>query len=50
MISEIVELINQNMGESERFSEAETVGQLKIMSDENLNLWFQSEENSVLFF
>jgi hypothetical protein len=39
-----------NDAAAEPFSEAEVLKQLQFMSDENMSIWWQPENDSVLFF
>jgi hypothetical protein len=43
-----MEKINDDVAEP--FSEAEVLKQLQFMSDENMSIWWQPENDSVLFF
>jgi hypothetical protein len=43
-------VMNSNLSFNEKFAEHEIVAQLQFMSDENMSLWWQAENKSVLFF
>jgi hypothetical protein len=49
-LEEILEMINDTVTESDHFSSLEIVGQLQIMSDDNMSLWWQPESQQVLFY
>lgn len=46
-VPEIMEMINEG---EDGFTLAEVLRQLEVMSDENMSLWYQPENNAVLFF
>jgi hypothetical protein len=49
-LDEILEMINDTISPSEYFSSPEVVGQLQVMSDDNMSLWWQPESQQVLFY
>lgn len=46
--AEVMEKINVSL--TEPFTEGEVLKQLQFMSDENMSIWWQPENDSVLFF
>lgn len=50
LMSEIIQLINRGIPDSDVFSDGEVIKQIKIMSDDNQGLWYQEDNDSVMFF
>ena len=46
-VPEIMDMINEG---EDGFTLPEVLRQLEVMSDENMSLWYQPENNAVLFF